>query len=154
CQAVPASTNILYLYYREGSFREIMGLYWAKRGPSGFTFLAPIYWHTWSPKGRSHVVAPLFWRFEDYTSRNVLTVVAPLVVHSSSPDSAFTWVFPFNFAWRDKDVHHQLVFPLFYASQEKNGGSFWSWFGYDSHDATSDSASVLWLFWHGDDRKE
>jgi hypothetical protein len=154
CQAVAASTNILYLYYREGSFREIAGLYWSKRGASGYTFLAPIYWHTWSPKGRSHVVAPLFWRFEDYTSQNVVTVVVPLVVRSASPDSSFTWVFPFNFAWRDKDVHHQLVFPLFYGSQHKTGGSFFSWFGYDSHDADGESGAVLWLYWHGEDRKE
>src|SRR5450432_2743645 len=109
CQVVQSSTNILYLYYREGTFREIAGLYWSKRGASGFTFLAPIYWHTWTPKSRSHVFAPLFWRFENYVSRNVVTVVVPLVIRSSSPDSSFTWVFPLNFGWRDKDEEHTLV---------------------------------------------
>ena len=73
---------------------------------------------------------------------------------SRSPDSSFAWIFPLNFAWRDKDLHHQLVFPLFYGTQHKDGGSFFSWFGYDAHDKDSDSGSVLWLFWHGEDRKE
>jgi hypothetical protein len=153
CRAVEASTNILYLYYREGTFREIAGLYWSKRGPSGFTFLAPIYWHTWTPKSRAHVVAPLFWRFEDYVSRNVVTVVAPLAVTSRSPDSSFTWILPLNFGWRDKDRSHLLVFPLFYGTQHKKGGSFYSWFGYDAHDGESEDGSILWLYWHGEDRK-
>jgi hypothetical protein len=153
CRAVQASTNILYLFYREGTFTEIAGLYWSKRGPSGYTFLAPLYWHTWSPKGRSHVVAPFFWRFEDYASRNVVTLVLPFAATSRSPDSSFTWIFPLNFGWRDKDVHHQLVFPLYYGTQHKKGGSFYSWFGYDAHDADSEDGSVLWLYWHGEDRK-
>jgi hypothetical protein len=154
CQAVQSSTNILYLYYREGSFFEIAGLYWSKRGPSGFRFLAPIYWQTWSPKGRSLVIAPLFWRFQDYVARNTLTIVAPLAVDSRGPDSSFTWVFPLNFGWSEKDVHHQLVFPLFYGSQHKDGGSFWSWFGYDAQDRDSEDGAIVWLYWHGSNRKE
>jgi hypothetical protein len=154
CQAIQASTNILYLYYREGSFREIAGLYWSKRGSTGYTFLAPIYWHTWSPSGRSFVLAPLFWRFEDYASRNVLTIVAPLAISSSGKDSSFTWVFPLNFAWREKDLEHQVIFPFFYGSKHKNGGSFWWWFGYDAHDKDSDDGSLLWIYWYGEDRKE
>jgi hypothetical protein len=155
CQAVPSTTNVLYLYYREGAFTEIAGLYWSKRGSSGYRIFAPFYWHTWAPKSEAHVVLPpLFWRFEDYTSRNVVTIVAPLAVSSRSPDSSFTWVFPLNFGWRDKDRAHQIVFPLFYGSQHKNGGSFWSWFGYDSKDGESEDGAVLWLYWHGEDRKE
>ena len=34
CQAIHTSTNILYLYYREGTFHEIAGLYRVKRGPA------------------------------------------------------------------------------------------------------------------------
>src|SRR4051812_39097784 len=36
CQVIQTRTNILYLYYREGSFTEVLGLYWSKRGPSGY----------------------------------------------------------------------------------------------------------------------
>jgi hypothetical protein len=154
CQAVPASTNILYLYYRDGTFREIAGLYWSKRGASGFTYLAPIYWHTWSPKGRSHVIAPLFWRFESYVTRNVVTIVVPLVVRSSGPDSAFAWVAPLNFFWRDKDEEHDLFFPFFYATKHKKGGSLFSWFGYNSEDGEESNGAFLWLYWHGEDRKD
>jgi hypothetical protein len=153
CQAVQASTNILYLYYREGAFREIAGLYWSKRGSSGFTFLAPIYWHTWTPKSRSHVIAPLFWRFENYVSRNVVTIVAPLVVRSSGPDSSFTYVLPLNFFWRTKDNGHQLIIPLFYRSKSNTGGAFASWFGYMAREGQSAHGSVLWLYWWGNDRK-
>jgi hypothetical protein len=153
CRAVQSSTNILYLYYREGTFTEIAGLYWSKRGPSGYRFLAPIYWHAWTPKSRSLVVAPLFWRFEDYVSRNVLTIVPPLVVSSRSPDSAFTWIFPLNFGWREKDTSHELAIPLFYASRHKNGQSLYSWFGYNSDDGDTSDGAFLWLYWHGEDRK-
>jgi hypothetical protein len=153
CLAVSTSTNILYLYYREGSFREIAGLYWQKRGASGYTFLAPIYWHTWTPQSSALVVAPLFWRFEDYARRNVLTIVAPLIASSRSPDSSFIWVFPLNFGWRDKDVNHQLIIPLFYRTHHKNGGSLYSWLGYTARDGESRDFSILWLYWHGEDRK-
>src|SRR5450432_3208596 len=154
CQVVQSSTNILYLYYREGTFREIAGLYWSKRGATGYTFLAPIYWHTWTPKSRSHVFAPLFWRFENYVSHNVVTVVPPLVIQSSSPDSSFTWVFPLNFGWRDKDEENTLVIPLFYATKHKKGGSLFSWLGFNTDDGDESNAAFLWLFWHGEDRKE
>jgi hypothetical protein len=153
CQRIQTSTNILYLYYRDGAFREIAGLYWSKRGASGYTFLAPIYWHTWSPKGRSHIIAPLFWRFENYVTRNVVTVVPPLLARSSGPDGAFTWVAPLNFFWSSKDDSSQLVLPLYYANGHKDGGTFATWLGYASWDKDSRSGAALWLYWWGSDRK-
>src|SRR5262245_56218453 len=60
CQRIQLSTNILYLYYREGSFTEILGLYWAKRGTSGYTVLAPFWWHFWSPKSQFRAFAPFY----------------------------------------------------------------------------------------------
>ena len=90
CQALQSSTNVAWLYYREGTFREVLGLWWSKRGATGFTVLVPLYWHYWSPKGRSHVFAPLFWRFQDYASQHVVMVVAPLFSTSRQPDGDFT----------------------------------------------------------------
>jgi hypothetical protein len=155
CQAIQATTNILYLYYREGSFREILGLYWSKRGSSGFTILAPLYWHAWTPQSEARVVAPpFFWRFSDYARRHVLTIVAPLAVTSSDPDGAFTYALPLNFYWRHKDLEHLLVFPIFYATTHKHGGSFYSWFGYDVQDGPRRSGAAAWLYWFGEDRSD
>ncbi|HSZ83172.1 MAG TPA: hypothetical protein VLA14_12865 [Polyangia bacterium] len=154
CQAIQGTTNILYLYYREGTFREIALVYWAKRGSSGFNIWAPLYWHTWTPKSEGRVVAPFFWRFHDYAARNVVTVVAPFVATSRGPDGGFTWVFPLNFGWHDKDSEHALILPLFYASKHKDGGSLFTWIGFNYEDADESDASFLWLYWHGEDRKE
>ena len=59
CQPIRTRTNIAYLYYREGSFREILLLYWSKKGSEGYTVLAPFYWHFWSPSSESHVIVPI-----------------------------------------------------------------------------------------------
>ncbi|MDB4980103.1 MAG: hypothetical protein JWM82_855 [Myxococcales bacterium] len=153
CSPVPSSINIAYLFYRDGAFREIFGLYWSKRGASGYTVFAPFYWHTWSPTGRTHVVAPLVWRFEDYKERNVLWLGLPLFVSSANPDRSFTWVLPLNFLWREKDAKHQLVIPFFYRTTSKDGGSFYSWFGYSAKDGPRTDGAALWLWWFGEDRK-
>ncbi|HVZ74435.1 MAG TPA: hypothetical protein VHJ20_18770 [Polyangia bacterium] len=161
CQPVPASINIAYLYYRDGAFREVLGLWWTKRGASGFNFVAPFYWHTWSPTGRAHVVAPLFWQFETYKDRDTLTLALPFVVRSANPDSAFTWVAPLNFFWHGKnddgvDESHQLVIPFFYRTSRtasKDGGSFFSWFGYSAKSGPSTEGAAMWLWWFGEDRK-
>src|SRR4051812_11568499 len=89
CQAIQKRTNILYLYYREGSFLEVLGLYWSKHAPAGYNVLVPFYWHFWSPQARSRVVAPFFWRFEDFSARSTLTVIVPglPVSWSSQPDA-------------------------------------------------------------------
>jgi hypothetical protein len=58
CQPIQISTNFLYLYYREGNFREILGLYWSKTGPTGYTVLAPFYWHFWTPDSATYVIVP------------------------------------------------------------------------------------------------
>jgi hypothetical protein len=153
CQAVPTSTNIAWLYYREGTFREVLGLWWSRRGATGYTDVVPFYWHYWSPKGRTHVFAPLVWRFEDYKSQHVVTVVAPLFVTSRRPNGGFTWIFPFNFAWRDKDDSSLLVVPFFYGSTNKRGGTFISWLGYDSSDGPERDGAAFWLYWHGENTK-
>ncbi len=77
CRRIERRTNIFYLYYQEGTFREILGLYWSKRGATGFTVVAPLYWNYFSPTTRTRIVAPFYWRFEDDTARSTLTVIVP-----------------------------------------------------------------------------
>lgn len=101
CRLIERRTNILYLYYREGSFTEIFGLYWSKRGASGYTVLFPLYWRTWTPTSRSRVVAPFFWRFEDDVAQRTSTVIVPVLPISWS---------------RQPDARSFGVWPLFYAS--------------------------------------
>jgi hypothetical protein len=138
CQAVPTgATNILYLYYREGTFREILGLYWSKRGPTGYTVLAPLYWHFWNPQGSSRTLLPFF-----------------VSTSSNSGVDGFTWVLPLNFFWKNKEASHQLVIPFYYRQKHATGGTFISWFGYTADRGKQKRGSVLWLYWFGEDKKE
>jgi hypothetical protein len=101
CQAIQTRTNVLYLYYREGSFREILGLYWSKRGPSGYSVVAPVFWHYWTPKTQTRIVAPFFWRYRNYATNYTATVIVPglPVSWTSQPDA-----------------HSFAIWPLFYRS--------------------------------------
>ena len=96
CQVIQTRTNILYLYYHEGSFLELLGLYWSKRGPSGYSVVAPIYWHYWTPKSRTRVVAPLFWRYDNFATGYRATVIVPglPISWSSQPDASSFGVWP------------------------------------------------------------
>ena len=53
CQPIKTRTNILFLYYKEESFTEILLVYWYKKGPQGYTVLFPFYWHFWGPKSET-----------------------------------------------------------------------------------------------------
>jgi hypothetical protein len=101
CRRIELATNIAYLYYRKGTFREILGLYWEKRGSSGYTVLFPIFWSYFTPTSRTRIVAPFFWRFEDHAARRTLTVIVPGLPISWS---------------RQPDASSFGVWPLFYAS--------------------------------------
>jgi hypothetical protein len=122
CQAIQVRTNILYLYYREGSFKEALLLYWSHKGSNGYTVLAPFYWHYWSPSTETRIVAPFFWRFEDRLRQSTLTVIVPILPVSwghqpgaSSfavwplfyASSKFGWAVPFlgTLKLRDPDQH-------------------------------------------------
>ena len=65
CQQPEPSTNIFPIYYSEGSFREIMLLWWQRKGTTGYTVFAPFYWHFYSPTSDFLGVAPFYWRSED-----------------------------------------------------------------------------------------
>ncbi|MEA2699625.1 MAG: hypothetical protein QOI66_3896, partial [Myxococcales bacterium] len=118
CQAIPQRTNILYLYYRDGAFREFFGLYWSKRGSAGFRVLVPFYWHTWSPTTEARVVAPFYWRFNDYARQQSNPVIVPglPVSWTSEPgarsfaiwplfygSSKYGWAVPILGTWSVKD---------------------------------------------------
>jgi len=96
CEAIATRTNVLYLYYHEGSFQEVLGLYWSKKGPSGYKVVVPIYWHYWSPKTRTRVVAPFFWRYDNYGTGYRATVIVPglPISWSSQPDASSFGVWP------------------------------------------------------------
>ena len=79
CQPIEMRTNVLYLYYREGAFREVLLLYWARKANPGYTVLAPFYWHYWSPASETRILAPFYWRFEDRVQRSTVTWYGPVV---------------------------------------------------------------------------
>ncbi len=101
CQRIEHRVNVLYLYYQEGTFRELLGLYWSKRGPTGFTVLAPFYWRFFAPKSRSTVVAPFYWHFVDDVAQRTSTVIVPGLPISWS---------------REPGARSFGVWPLFYKS--------------------------------------
>jgi len=77
CRRIEHRVNVFYLYYQEGTFRELFGLYWSKRGNTGYTVLVPFYWNYFSPKTRSRIVAPFYWHFEDDVAQRTSTVIVP-----------------------------------------------------------------------------
>ena len=125
CQAIPQRTNILYLYYRDGAFREVLGLYWSKRGSAGFRDVVPFYWHTWTPTTEARVVAPFYWRFDDYGKQQRTTVIVPglPISWTSEPgarswaiwplfyhSSRYGWAAPILGTWAIKDPAQQSAF--------------------------------------------
>jgi hypothetical protein len=205
CQVIQTRTNILYLYYHEGSFTEVLGLYWSKRGPSGYRVLAPLYWHFWSARSETHVIVPglpISWSWQpDATSFGIWPlfykstkfgwaapllgsftiadpdhqqafgavlylywwkrsptrdrdVLLPILYSSRSPKSAFTWAFPLNFYWRDKEDRNLLVLPLLYWNKHKNGGSLYSLAGYRTREGAETSGSLFWLYWYGQNQRD
>jgi hypothetical protein len=137
CQAIQVSTNVLYLYYRDGAFREALGLYWSRRGPTGYTVVVPFWWHFWSPTSETTVIVPglpISWSHEPGASS---FAVWPLFYKSST----FGWAVPilgsfaihdpesgrglgavaFLYWWR-RTPHHALDigFPLFASTRSQN----------------------------------
>jgi hypothetical protein len=58
CKKIETRTNFLYLYYRQGNFREVLLLYWSKKGTEGYTVLVPFYWHFYRPGASTTVIVP------------------------------------------------------------------------------------------------
>ena len=64
CQTIELSTNLFPIYYREGSFKEIVLVYWSRKGNPGYTVAFPFYWHFYSPTTDALLVVPFFWHFD------------------------------------------------------------------------------------------
>jgi len=198
CVAIERGLDVL-LYRQHGNSTAFLPFYWSRHGNPGYRILAPFYFHTWSAEAHNRIVAPFYWRFENYLKKRVVTVIGlysktqdpestshavwPLFYYSSkfgwaaplllsfalgdpengtqygmvtplsfwkrSKDSSFTWLFPLNFHWRNKDDRNILALPLFYRNTHKHGGTFASLLGYSSVDREATRGSFLWLYWYG-----
>ena len=158
CQRIEHSTNILYLYYREGTFREVLGLYWSKRGPTGFTVLAPFYWHFFAPKSRARVVAPFYWHFEDDAAHRTATVIVPglPVSWSHEPGARSFGIWPLFY----KSTKYGWAAPLFgsfTAADPAHGKAFGAlaflyWWD-RSPEARTDFLFPLFLYWRQELRR-
>ena len=130
CKAPEPSTNVFPIYYSEGSFREIMLLWWQRKGTTGYTVFAPFYWHFYSPTSQFLGVAPFYWHSEDRARNYRLTVIPP-VAWSSEPGAG-------SFA----------IWPIFY------GSSKYGWavpllgtFRIKDPDAGKSFGAALYLYW-------
>ncbi len=127
CQPIQLRTNVAYLYYREGSFSEFLGLYWSRRGSNGYRVVAPLYWHYWSPGTDALIFVPFYWRFEDRAQRSLVTWYGPIVSghHGDAwsfgvmplfyASSRFGWALPFlgTLAIHDPDTRHSYGAAVF-----------------------------------------
>src|SRR5204863_3501114 len=68
CKAIELSTNLFPIYYREGAFKEIALIYWARKGNPGYTVVFPFFWHFYSPTSETLFVAPFYWHSTDSTT--------------------------------------------------------------------------------------
>jgi hypothetical protein len=120
CALVQRSFNVLYLYYRSADrrFTEVMGIYWHKRGESGYQVLFPFYWHLWSPDEQSRVVFPFYYRFERPQDRTTSTFVLNVQVRKTPTEKNYRFwplVFYTDYGERGAGV---TVLPFFHHSRE------------------------------------
>jgi hypothetical protein len=97
CQAFERPIDVL-LYRRDGRSTSFIPFYWSHRGNPGHRVVAPLYFHFWSPQAHTRILAPFYWRIEDYLKQRVVLVIPPYV--QTSEPGARSWAF-----W-----------PLFYSS--------------------------------------
>jgi len=81
--------------------------------------------------------------------RNTAWDISPLVVSTRSRKSAFSWVAPLNFYWRNEDSKSLLVLPLSYQHKDAKGELLATWLGYHSRQGRAARGSVGWLYWYG-----
>ncbi|HEY0712807.1 MAG TPA: EB domain-containing protein, partial [Polyangia bacterium] len=105
-------------------------------------------------QGRSYGLYAIlyFWKRNERAG-SAFDLFVPVFASSRSPESAFTWVFPLNFYWRNgagaRAETNLLVLPLFYRSRTPQGGTIVSPFGYYSRSGENRRGSIAWLYWLG-----
>jgi hypothetical protein len=90
CRPFERAVDIL-LYRKEGGSTAFIPFYFSNRGNPGHRVVAPLYFHFWSAESHTQIVAPFYWRVEDYLKQRVVRVVG-LYSSTSQPD-AKSWAF-------------------------------------------------------------
>ncbi len=125
CQPFERPIDIL-LYRREGRSTSLIPFYFSQRGTPGYRVLAPIYFHFWSQESHTQIVAPFYWRVEDYLKQRVVLVVPPYV-QTTQPDARSWAIWPFfylstKFGWAAPP------FLSFKVGDPDHGSAFGMWF--------------------------
>ncbi|HEY0710273.1 MAG TPA: EB domain-containing protein [Polyangia bacterium] len=108
-------------------------------------------------QGRSYGLYALlyFWKRNERAG-TAFDLFVPLFASSRSKASAFTWILPLNFYWRNGEGERAetnlLVLPLFYRGTTPQGGTLVSPVGYYSRSGENRSGSVAWLYWFRRDK--
>ncbi len=172
CKPIQIRTNVLYLYYRDGAFREAMLLYWARKSNPGYTVVAPLYWHYWSPSSETTILAPFYWHFEDRIQRSTVTWVTLAVYTHDARGSGFglmplfyaagggNWAVPIlgTFAFHDPETH-KFSGAAAFLYWWRRGPAGATDLGFPIFYSTRSAASAftfalpLNLYWRHDDRK-
>lgn len=102
CQAFERPVDVL-LYRREGRSTSVIPFYFSQRGTPGHRVLAPFYFHFWSQEAHTQILAPFYWRVEDYLKQRVVLVVLNYV-QTKQPDARSWALWPFfylstKFGW-------------------------------------------------------
>jgi len=102
CRAFERDVDIL-LYRKEGGSTAFIPLYFSNRGNPGHRVVAPLYFHFWSTESHTQIVAPFYWRVEDYLKQRVVLVLG--LYSQTTQQGARSWaLWPFfyvstRFGW-------------------------------------------------------
>jgi len=124
CRAFERAVDIL-LYRKEGGSTAFIPFYFSNRGNPGHRVVAPLYFHFWSPESHTRIVAPFYWRVEDYLKQRVVLVVG-LYSSTTQPDAKswafwpvfyvstkFGWAIPPLLSFKVGDPDHGKAFGMF-----------------------------------------
>jgi hypothetical protein len=125
CRAFERPIDIL-LYRKEGRSTSFIPFYFSQRGTPGYRVLAPFYFHFWSQDSHTSILAPFYWRVEDYLKRRVVLVIPPYS-QTTQPDARSWAVWPFfylstKFGWAAPPL---LSFKV---GDPDHGSAFGMWF--------------------------
>jgi hypothetical protein len=129
------------LFRKDGGSTSFIPFYFSHPGNPGHRVVAPIYWHFWSPEGKSQILAPFYWHFAEYAAQRVVTVIPPYS-HTFQPDAEswavwpifykstkFGWAAPLLGSFKIEDPSEQRSYGLyallyFWKRNERAGTSF------------------------------